>query len=174
MAEKKTLIERLGPAIHPYERKKEQAPDLLPGECVDFSNKVEDKSKNGSPQLDLQLIADECKDFTKLPEKKKYLWVIDEIEGDLRLRIIPEVTTNDDRKHKPIVCHSNMTACGKALQGGECWWCEESKTMFINPKSGRYGAETVEQWQAVNEFFVKIGYSNLIDSISSTWALKTN
>lgn len=174
MAEIKLIAERLGPAVFPYERKKDQAPELLPGECDDFSNKTEDKSMNGSPEVDLNLSAEECIDSVKLPEKKKFLWIIDEIEGSLRLRIIPEVTTNKERKHKPIVCHSNMTACGKALQGGECWWCEETKTMFINPKSGRYGAETVEQWEAVKEFFIETGYSKLIDSIPSTWALKKN
>lgn len=173
MAEIKSLAERLGPAILPYERKKEQATELLPGECVDFSYRTEDRSNNGSPEFDLNLSSQECIDLAKLPEIKKFLWIIDEVDGSLRLRIIPEVTPNEERKHKRIVCHSNMTACGKALQGGECWWCEETKTMFINPKSGRYGAETVEQWEAVKEFFIQIGYSKLNDSISSTWVLKT-
>jgi hypothetical protein len=118
----------------------------------------------------LELKSKECDDVSKLPEKKKYLWIIDEVDGELRLRIIPEITPNKDRKHKPIVCHSNMTACGMALQGGECWWSEETKAMYINPKSGRYGAESLEQWEAVREFFIQIGYTNLYDSISPSWA----
>lgn len=111
----------------------------------------------------MNLSVDECSELDKLPVSKKYLWIIDEFQGDLRLRIIPEVTENINRIHKPIVCHSNMTSCNEALQGGECWWCKETQTMYINPKSGRYGAETTKQWEAVKEFFKLIGYSNLID-----------
>lgn len=163
MNQSKSLKKKLGPAVKPYERRKDQSPELLEGECDDFSNQTEDKSSNGEPINDLHLSPAECSELDKLPESKKYLWIIDEFQGALRLRIIPEVTRNINRVHKPIVCHSNMTACGEALQGGECWWCKETQTIYINPKSGRYGAETDEQWKAVKEFFISIGYSKLID-----------
>lgn len=172
MAVFNSLLERLGPAIVAYERRGNQAPDLLDGECDDFSAQTDDKSNNGSPSIDLELVADECNEPHNLPEGKKFLWIIDEYEEKLRLRIIPEQTENKNRAHKPIVCHTNITGCNKALQGGECWWCEETKTMFINPKSGRYGAETVDQWNAVKEFFQQIGYIKLTDSIPAEWALK--
>jgi hypothetical protein len=173
MQERMSLIDRLGPPVYPFERKKEQHIGIMPGDCKDFSESTEDKSSNGSPVINLELIDDECINVWKLPENKKYLWIIDEIGNKLRLRFIPEVVENKERKHKPIVCHSNITACGKALQGGECWWCEETKTLYINPKSGRYGAETIEQWEAVKEFFIEIGYTKLVDIKPAPWKLKT-
>lgn len=165
-----TLTERLGPAVFAYGRKGSQSPDLLDGECEDFSGMSDDKSNNGSPAIDLGLKDAECTDIYKLPEKKKYLWIIDEFNGELRLRLIPEQTENKHRVHKAIVCHSNLTACGQALQGGECWWCDETKRMFVNPKSGRYGATTVVQWVAVLEYFGKIGF-NVVNTISPEWKL---
>lgn len=161
---RKELAAKMGPLIEPFERRK----DLLNpkpgiGECEDFSNQTEDKSKNGDiPFEDCHLTAEELQNPYGLPDKKKFLWLIDLDGEELRLRIIPEVTEND-KSDRGVVCHTNISACNKALQGGECWWNADQKIMYINDKSGRYGAETKLQWQAVLDFFREIGYSRLQD-----------
>jgi len=163
------LIKRLGEPILPYGRL-QQSKELLDGECDDYSSKTEDHSNNGNPNLEYSIRVEECADKLELPTERKFLWLIDfDEDKNLRLRMIPEQTPNENRKHKPIVCHSNLTQCGEALQGGECWWCNELETIFVNPFSGRYGAVSVEQWTAVLEFFEFIGYKKVIDSNIIKW-----
>lgn len=166
------LIKRLGEPVLPYGRLS-QSQELLDGECDDYSPKTENHSTNGKPNLTYNITLEECADKLKLPSEKKFLWLIDfDEDKNLRLRLIPEQTENKNRKHKPIVCHSNFTQCGEALQGGECWWCDETETIYINPSSGRYGAVSVEQWDAVLEFFGFAGYKKVVDSNFITWNIQ--
>lgn len=165
------LIRRLGEPTLPYGRLS-QSKELLDGECDDFSNKTENHTDNGKLNLEYNLIVEECLDKLKLPANKKFLWLIDlDEKKSVRLRMIPEQTENKARKHKPIVCHSNFTMCGEALQGGECWWCDATGTIYVNPSSGRYGAVSEEQWNAVLELF-KIVYEKVEDSNNIEWNKK--
>lgn len=162
------LVKRLGEPVEPYGRLS-QSKELFDGECDDFSNKTADHTKNGKLNLEYDLKEEECIDKLKLPANKKFLWLIDlNDEKQLRLRMIPEQTENKARGHKPIVCHSNFTMCKEALQGGECWWCDATETIYVNPSSGRYGADTEEQWNAVLEFF-RIVYKKVEDSNNIEW-----
>lgn len=166
------FIKRLGEPVLPYGRLA-QSRELLEGECDDFSSKIQNHTSNGKPNLEYNLKPEECTDKLTLPPNKKFLWLIDfDEKKNLRLRMIPELTENKGRKHKPIVCHSNFTQCGEALQGGECWWCDETETIYVNPSSGRYGAIDVEQWNAVLEFFGIAGYKKVVDSNFITWNIQ--
>lgn len=86
----------------------------------------------------------------------KYLWIIDE-QG---LKVMPESTPNpySDRK---IVCHTNITGGAPALQGGELWFGDDGK-VYLNYKSGRYGAKIgslgTAHRIAVLEFFRSLSF----------------
>lgn len=88
-------------------------------------------------------------------ELQKYLWIIN-TDG---LFIIPEQTINKDAD-RGIVCHTNITGGEKAIQGGELWFCSDG-TIYINNKSGRYGATTLKERQAILEYFEYVGYKNV-------------
>jgi len=165
------LITRLGEPVLPYGRLDDQSKELLDGECDDFSAKTVNHTNNGKPNINYDLLVEECSDLLKLPYVKKFLWLIDfDDDRNLRLRLIPEQTENKNRKHKQIVCHSNFTSCGEAIQGGECWWCDKTETIFINPRSGRYGASSENEWNAVVEFFQHI-YKNVVNLFDKVnWA----
>ncbi|WP_375443896.1 hypothetical protein [uncultured Fibrella sp.] len=81
-----------------------------------------------------------------------YLWVIDQ-NG---LRILLEATPNPIAK-RGVVCHTNITGGALALQGGELWFGDDDK-VYINYSSGRYGALTAVQEEAVIDYFTSLGY----------------
>lgn len=82
----------------------------------------------------------------------RYLWIINH-DG---LFILLEFTPNPDAA-RGVVCHTNITKGAKALQGGELWFIS-SRHVVINYKSGRYGAETDIQQEAVVDYFKSLGY----------------
>ena len=55
------------------------------------------------------------------------------------------------------VCHTNITGGMPALQGGELWFGEDGN-VYINNASGRYGANSILQEEAVIEYFNLLGY----------------
>jgi hypothetical protein len=150
-----SLIERLGPAVTPFCRSRNNK-ELADGEGKLFSQETIDISASGWPS-DVPTITDNA----DLASDKRYLWVIDLYEGKLRLRILYELTHNPTRKLKQIVCHTNITGGATALQGGELWFGKDGK-LYINAQSGRYGAKSQDQWNAVKEFFNKVLKKELI------------
>lgn len=94
-------------------------------------------------------------------EEKCFLWVIDEAI----IRIIREQTPNFRRTYDPTcVCHTNLTGGQQAHMGGEMFFSEDGR-VFINPFSDRYGSTNISpaQWEATKEYFISVGYTNLID-----------
>ena len=88
----------------------------------------------------------------------KYLWLIDEENG---LRIIEENTPAPSERG--IVCHTNISGGKKALQGGELWFCDNG-LVYLNYRSGRYGASTADDLQekhqeGVVEYFEYLGFT---------------
>lgn len=183
------LITRLGPEVHPFER---TDPNKKPAEeeIIDFSQKAYDAIADEPPDptshhitnSEIQILGnfDEhigvSSDLITIPQDKMFVWLIYMKDGELQFRIIPDNTENPQGKNKiggrPNVCHSNLSAGGKALQGGECWWCDEAKTMYVNYKSGRYRAVTLVQWKAVVEFFNHVGYKKVIRINPKGWTLQ--
>ncbi len=169
------FLRLLGPAIGPFKRSPYQNQAPLPGECIDFSQKSQNCSSNGPIQFDTaHLTVAECADPYALPQEKKLLWLLDEVDGTIRLRLIPEQTPNPERGKTPeLVCHTNLTNCGNACQGGECWWCPETGILYINSQSGRYGHPSVAQWNAVVDAFREIGYLKTLDIDDYTRPLRS-
>jgi hypothetical protein len=183
------LINRLGPEVLPFERTE---PSKKPAEeeVIDFSQQAYNAIKDDSPTpYSHHVMANEIKitgqldekqsvgsDSLSIPYNKMYIWLIYIKDGGLEFRIIPDSMENSEGKKKvggrPNVCHSNISAGDKALQGGECWWCDETKTMYVNYKSGRYRAVTMAQWDAVIEFFNYVGYKNVVRINPKGWTLR--
>lgn len=95
-------------------------------------------------------ISDNIAEFNSINSKKitdsRYLWIIDE-EG---FKIIFEQTPNLESARK-IVCHTNITAGKKAVQGGELWITENNK-LLINAWSGRYDNVSPQKYQEAINF----------------------
>jgi hypothetical protein len=152
------LIKRLGPPVEPFERQnniRNPKRQPLTGETLSFDKEV--VSFNSSKEISKQnLITTQAGRYSS---ETKYLWIID-IKGQLLL--ILESTPNPTALRK-MVCHSNITKGGKALQGGELWFVDERK-IALNFKSGRYGAYTLDQEHSVIEYFTLLGFEiQLID-----------
>ena len=82
----------------------------------------------------------------------RYLWIVDE-EG---LKLILEQTPNPTAE-RGIVCHTNITGGKPAFQGGELWFGIDN-VLYINFKSGRYGAITPEHELAVLDYFRSLSF----------------
>lgn len=147
----KEHIENLGHEVHPFERTF-FGRSLLPGEAIIFANDIFNATEDGRPDNAILV----TKEFIlQDPSKDRYLWVID-AKG---LWIILESTPNLNSE-RGYVCHTNITGGEDALQGGELWFGEDN-TVYINPKSGRYGNPSINQWIAVIEYFNYVGYSKV-------------
>ena len=81
----------------------------------------------------------------------KYLWTIDQRGINIALEQTPAKT------FRGFITHTNISSAAAA--GGEVWFTGE-KSVFINPKSARFGGSsmTVEQWNATKAAWEKIGY----------------
>lgn len=96
-------------------------------------------------------------------KEKCFLWVIDET----MIRIIREKTQNIKRAFDATcVCHTNLTGGEQARVGGEMFFAEDGQ-VFINPWSDRYGGINIsaDEWEATKQYFIKVGYTDLIDII---------
>jgi hypothetical protein len=146
-----TLLQRLGPAVDPFERLNTANQSLPPqklaiGESTLLEDFLYEATDDGSPPN--VVVAGE----DRLLPGSCYLWVI---KPDGRLFVIFEHTpVNSRRGH---ACHTNITGGEKALQGGEMWFLGD-KRVFVNFKSGRYGRTTIDQEIAVIEYFKNAGY----------------
>ncbi len=143
------LLARLGPAVLPFGRLL-IGRRIKPGEDIPFPNHI--------IRLDAGNVPENCIrctpfDVIDLPADCKYLWIID---GD-GLRVIKETTPNT-LAERGYVCHTNITGGAEALQGGELWFCTDD-LIYLNYKSGRYGAETEDQKQAVLDYFQQLGFT---------------
>lgn len=150
------LIDRLGPETQAFGRWNPQNRDVEQTEVIDFGFASYDAIGDGRPEPPLDLPLELEKKFP-LPNDLKFIWLIF-LDGDfVKFLLIADSHPNQyahavgaGRKN---VCHTNLSGGREALQGGECWWCEDSKTMWVNSRSGRFGARTSVQWEAVLEFF---------------------
>lgn len=149
-------MQRLGPAVLPFERNQfnraiEEGEDII---FADDILRVVNRNSLTPVTLPVSIVVQDH------PMQGKYLWIIDE-QG---LKIMPESTPNPyaDRK---IVCHTNITGGAPALQGGELWFGDDGK-VYLNYKSGRYGAKigslgTVHRI-AVLDFFRSLDFDPVI------------
>ncbi|TDO97108.1 hypothetical protein [Flavobacterium sp. 245] len=146
----RSLLDRLGPAVLPFERYNKNNPNIpktvAVGEDILFKAEL---IPVHSPGLTSVFTAT----LDNLSKETRYLWIID-TEGTLY--IIIESTPNPIAERK-CVCHSNMTGGGAALQGGELWFLNPD-SIVLNFRSGRYGAETIEHEDAVIEYWELRGF----------------
>ena len=146
-----SLFDRLKPAVLPFERYNSKNPNnpkkVAIGEDIYFQTALIHVTKEGPTKV-ITTVAE------NLNKEARYLWIID-AEG--KLSIILESTPNLAAERK-CVCHSNMTGGGIALQGGELWFLNP-KSIVLNFRSGRYGAETIDHEDAVVEYWQSLGFS---------------
>ena len=142
---------RLGPAVLPFERT-QFTRQVLDGEDIIFIDYIIDAGREGNPasivRTNPALITN-----GDIPMDGKYLWIIDE-SG---LKLLAESTRNPFAARK-VVCHTNITGGEKAYQGGECWFGTDNN-VYINNRSGRYGAQTLAQRNAILDYFRAMGYT---------------
>src|ERR1700680_2268179 len=74
----------------------------------------------------------------------RHLWVIRAVDFPVALELCEWGQQLDDKKLK----HSNLTAGAPAHSGGEIWFIEENR-IALNANSGRYGAESEEEFQHI-------------------------
>jgi len=141
------LLARLGPAVLPFKRSQFNR-EVLPGEDVIFLDYIISLESGHFPPGCLR-----CNPNDAERRNKTYLWVIDE-EG---LRVILEATPNP-LSARGCVCHTNITGRRKAYQGGELWFGTDS-VIYLNNQSGRFKAITLDQRQAVLDYFQQVGFS---------------
>jgi hypothetical protein len=144
-------LDHLGELVQPFERTNFKR-KVLDGEGTrePFMQHIYDATENSYPP-DVLLI--EPNDIINgQVESAKYLWVITP-EG---LTIIREQTPNP-LAERGIVCHTNLTNGGTAIQGGELWFGKNG-IVYLNNKSGRYGATTLAQRMAILDYFRFVGY----------------
>ena len=145
-------IQRLGPAVFPFERKQFRN-QIAQGEDIIFTDDIHMVSNSKKFKTITTPVATVLADR---PIQSKYLWIIDE-QG---LKLILESTPNE-YADRGIVCHTNITGGAKALQGGELWFGDDKK-VYINYKSGRYGAGIGKQAAphkvAILEFFRSLNF----------------
>lgn len=127
---------RLGPAVLPFERT-QFVRKVLDGEAVMFVDDIIDVIRSGVDGV--MRIATSTIISADPPMQGKYLWIIDE-SG---LKLISEATSNPYAA-RGVVCHTNITGGDPAYQGGELWFGDDGK-VYINNRSGRYGANTLAQ-----------------------------
>lgn len=144
----------LGDAVLPFERSDFKR-KVLEGENLkkEFVRFVYDATDNDYPSNTLKASAEDIMEGRA--ENQKYLWVIN--KGGLF--VIPEQTKNP-KAGRGVVCHTNLTGGEAANQGGELWF-DNDGTVYINNKSGRYGATTLSQRNAVIDYFRFVGYKNV-------------
>ena len=145
-------METMGPAVLPFERRGFDR-DVLQGEAIHFRDHHYDATDDGKPPNVVEVNPDTIE---LDPETGRYLWIID----SMGMKLILEATPNPAAERQ-IVCHSNLTGGERALQGGELWFGTDEK-IYINFRSGRYGAITEEQEQTVIEYFKFVGYEEIM------------
>ena len=152
----KLQIENLGPNVMPFERRANLQFKVQEGEALTeiFQTVVYDATEDSLPSN--VILADKLSILNGGADDAKYLWIIDE-NG---LKIIPEQTANPFAGRK-VVCHTNLTGGQLALQGGELWFDAEGH-VYLNNKSGRYGATTLKHREAVLDYFQFVGYKNVL------------
>ena len=163
-------INLFGPLIQPFGRnntKEESRKILERGEDIfyDLNMGTYDATSNGHPEdviftevANFELLIKDCGKYRDIYLEQKYLWVI----GTWGLRMIRELTRNVARRPKQYVCHTNLTGGLEAYQGGELWFCEDGR-VGVNWFSDRYGATTIDQWNAVLNHFERVNYTNLVE-----------
>jgi outer membrane protein assembly factor BamB len=145
-------IELLGPAALPFERRGFDRP-MLDGEDIHFVDHLYDATEDGKPE---NVVEVNPETIELDPEAGRYLWVIT-VTG---MHLILEETPNVASARKKV-CHSNITGGQAALQGGELWFGTDEK-VYINYRSGRYGAMTEDHMQTVVDYFIFVGYEQVI------------
>ena len=152
---KPNLLDRLRPAVLPFARYNIKNPNnkklVAIGEAISFEDQLVHVNKD-EPKTVIITTLD------NLSMESRYLWIIDEFGN---LSIILETTSNPEAARK-CVCHSNMTGGREALQGGEVWFLSP-KSIVLNFRSGRYGAETPDHEKAVVEYWEFFDFTVKLD-----------
>ncbi|MFS4456938.1 hypothetical protein [Maribacter sp. 2304DJ31-5] len=157
----------MGEPIIPFQRNtrgKTIEKDLKEGEGHngEFLEYIHDGIDNNKPRHNYAELTDEeveamIKNGGKY-EEKCFLWVLD----DVSIKILRETTRNILRTDKPIVCHTNITGCQKAIVGGEMFFATSGE-VYINFFSDRYGNPSAELWAEAKKYIESVGYSPLKD-----------
>jgi hypothetical protein len=147
----------MGPAVSPFERAIKagiKPVDTIPGpgERILFTGAIYDATDNPIPPDVIRVTRES---INTNPRYGRYLWIINE-DG---LWLILEATPNPAAKRK-MVCHTNITGGGKALQGGELWFGHDGK-LYFNFRSGRYGGSEQNQFIAIATYFKYMGYTDI-------------
>lgn len=147
-------LNNLGELVQPFERTGFKR-KVLEGEAlkIPFLPSIYDATDNNYPENVLRAAPQNI--LNGEAELAKYLWIIS-TDG---LVIIPEQTPNQNAA-RGVVCHTNLTEGKAAIQGGELWFGEDD-VVYINNKSGRYGATTLKEREAILEYFQSVGYKNI-------------
>ena len=141
-------VERMGPPVAPFERINFSR-EILPGEEIIFAEHIINLGEGIIPE---NILGTSRNLILNGSEEARYLWIIDA----LGLKILLESIENPYSSRRKMV-HTNITGGANALQGGELWFSEEGK-VYINNRSGRYGANTLKQREAILEYFRAIGF----------------
>lgn len=143
-------IDKLGPEILPFERRERGFKGIIKeGEAIPFDDFIHNVTVSGPPKdIFIVLFVDI---LNNSPLSGKYLWIIDKAG----FKILLEATPNAEAERR-MICHTNITGGMPALQGGELWFGDDGR-VYINNKSGRYGAHTTVQEDAVIAYFVSLG-----------------
>lgn len=145
-------IELLGPPALPFERQG-FIREMLEGEDIHFEEHLYNATDDGKPE---NVVEVNPETIELDPETGRYLWVI----TTSGMHLILEDTPNPASPRQKV-CHSNITGGQAALQGGELWFGTDEK-IYINYRSGRYGALTEDHMQTVVAYFYYAGYEQVV------------
>ncbi|PNV75587.1 hypothetical protein [Leptospira inadai] len=148
-APSKEILDILGLDLFPYERRKlvqgRDIEDIPENEKLlvetEFLYNATDNGLPPSPYTVLNF------DPSNPPLDHRYLWVLTSKCLFIVLEKIGPKT----------IKHTNITAGGKAIAGGELWF-EFPRRVYINGQSGRYGYLNERAWETVIFYFNSIGY----------------
>ena len=157
-------IASFGPPISPFERAKKPDHQKVVHEAHAnrdaFESKIHDARDDGHPAFpkptafattdQIQRIIN--KDL-EASERRRicYLWVI----NDQGINMLWEGIENLSDPVEKKVKHTNITGGGKAYHGGEVFF-SDTKKIYVNNKSDRYGWSSNQQWDAVVSYFREV------------------
>ena len=163
----------LGPPINPFERSPNKPPfdfeklmEIGEAQNDEFAYAIHDGFNNGRPTTPDLILTIHERDLNRILEggkylEKCYLWIIDDVSIKIIWELTPNVLRGAANPNKPYVCHTNITGCGKALTGGEMYFCEDGN-IYINFSSDRYGYRgTDERKKRVIEVMEFMKYNNI-------------
>lgn len=86
-------------------------------------------------------------------ERGRHLWTIDIASIPFAL----EACAWGAKLQSGLIKHSNLSGGRDCHSGGEVWFVDDT-TIVVNANSGRYGADTPEEFSEIVSAFVECGY----------------